>query len=96
MSDEPDDHVAWSEHQGDQMLTLAEVAELLRVPQATMRYWRHLGTGPRSFRIGRSVRYWRTEVWTWIDTQTNSGNTPATSQPSSMRPASRTPRGVRP
>ena len=41
---------------------MLEVADVVRVPVATLRYWRHLGTGPRTFRIGRSVRYWRTEV----------------------------------
>ncbi|HET7041790.1 MAG TPA: helix-turn-helix domain-containing protein, partial [Gemmatimonadales bacterium] len=52
-------------HAGDEMLTLKEVAALLRVPEATLRYWRHLGTGPRGFRLGRSVRYWRSEVALW-------------------------------
>lgn len=60
-------------HVGDEMLTLAEVAELLRVPVATLRYWRHLGSGPRSFRIGRFVRYWRSEVVAWLDRQTLQG-----------------------
>ena len=41
----------------DELLTMQEVANVVRVPVATLRYWRHLGTGPRSFRIGRSVRY---------------------------------------
>ena len=53
----------------DELLTLQEVANVVRVPVATLRYWRHLGTGPRSFRIGRSVRYWRTEVYMWLDSQ---------------------------
>lgn len=53
----------------DQLLTLQEVADVVRVPVATLRYWRHLGTGPRSFRIGRSVRYWRTEVFSWLESQ---------------------------
>jgi hypothetical protein len=39
----------------DQLLTIAEVAAIVRVPVATLRYWRHLGTGPRSFRVGRGV-----------------------------------------
>lgn len=56
-------------HAGDELLTLQEVADVVRVPVATLRYWRHLGTGPRSFRIGRSVRYWRTEVFLWLDSQ---------------------------
>ncbi len=55
----------------DELLTMAEVAAVVRVPLATLRYWRHLGTGPRSFRIGRSVRYWRTEVHAWLVQQSN-------------------------
>ena len=53
-------------HAGDELLTIAEVADVVRVPVATLRYWRHLGTGPRSFRIGRGVRYWRSEVSAWL------------------------------
>jgi predicted DNA-binding transcriptional regulator AlpA len=56
-------------HTDDELLTLQEVSDVVRVPVATLRYWRHLGTGPRSFRIGRSVRYWRTEVFLWLDSQ---------------------------
>ena len=33
----------------DTMLTLDEAAALVRAPVATLRYWRHMGTGPRSF-----------------------------------------------
>jgi hypothetical protein len=39
------------------LLTISEAAALLRAPVATLRYWRHLGTGPRSFRLGRRVLY---------------------------------------
>ena len=56
-------------HDNDELLTIQEVAAVVRVPVATLRYWRHLGTGPRSFRIGRSVRYWRTEVHAWLHQQ---------------------------
>ena len=57
---------------GEELFTLTDVAQLLRVPPATLRYWRHLGTGPRSFRIGRHVRYHRADVEAWIDTQRGS------------------------
>ena len=60
-----------STHVNDELLSLQEVADVVRVPVATLRYWRHLGTGPRSFRIGRSVRYWRTEVFLWLDSQSD-------------------------
>ena len=49
-----------------ELLTITEVADLLRVPVATLRYWRHRDTGPRSFRIGRHVRYRPEDVEEWI------------------------------
>ena len=52
-----------------ELLTITEAAELLRAPVATLRYWRHLGTGPRSFRLGRRVLYRSADVRGWIDAQ---------------------------
>ncbi|WP_218220243.1 AlpA family transcriptional regulator [Nesterenkonia sp. Act20] len=37
------------------------------IPEATWRYWRHMGTGPTSVRIGRRVFYRRQDVIDWID-----------------------------
>lgn len=54
----------------DTMLTLDEAAAMVRTPVATLRYWRHMGTGPRSFRVGRAVRYWRADVVAWLHEQT--------------------------
>ena len=56
-------------HADDELMTLKEVATLVRVPEATLRYWRHLRTGPCGFRIGRSVRYWRNDVVHWLEEQ---------------------------
>ena len=57
-------------HADDEMLSIEEAAAFLRVPVATMRYWRHLGaTGPFSFRVGRHVRYWRTDLILWLAEQ---------------------------
>src|SRR3954449_10814462 len=50
-----------------ELLTIAEAAALLRAPVATLRYWRHLGVGPRSFRLGRRVLYRRHDLHDWID-----------------------------
>ena len=50
-----------------QLITIEEVAEVLRMPVATLRYWRVLGTGPRGFIIGRRLRYWRQDVLDWLD-----------------------------
>jgi excisionase family DNA binding protein len=62
MPDHPADHQI-------ELLTITEAAELLRTPVATLRYWRHLGTGPRSFRLGRRVLYRRDDLHAWIDAQ---------------------------
>ena len=57
----------------DELLTMQEVADVVRVPVATLRYWRHLGTGPRSFRVGRGVRYWRHDILDWLHHQSDDG-----------------------
>jgi DNA-binding transcriptional MerR regulator len=58
-------------HEHDELMSITEVADTIRVPVATLRYWRHLGSGPQSFRIGRSVRYWRTDVLQWLEKQSS-------------------------
>ena len=62
-------------HANDELLTLPEVADLVRVLVATLRYWRHLGSGPQSFRIGRTVRYWRSDVLQWLELQSSRSKT---------------------
>lgn len=69
------DHTA--DHQPD-LLTIAEAAELLRAPVATLRYWRHLGTGPTSFRLGRRVLYRRDDLQAWVDARRDAGTPAAT------------------
>lgn len=49
------------------ILTLAEVAEMTRTSPATLRYWRSVGYGgPKSFKLGRRVLYRRADVEQWI------------------------------
>ena len=54
-------------------LTTAEVAELLRTPSETVRYWRHIGKGPRSFKIGRRVLYAVEDVEAFLDEARKAG-----------------------
>ncbi len=51
------------------LLTLAEAAEFLRTPVATLRYWRLLGIGPTGFRLGRRVVYTRADLISWLAEQ---------------------------
>ena len=48
-------------------LTTAEVGELLRAPVETVRYWRHIGKGPASFKLGRRVLYAIEDVEAFVD-----------------------------
>jgi excisionase family DNA binding protein len=56
------------------LLTITEAAALLRTPVATLRWWRHQGTGPASFRIGRRVFYRRRDLEAWIAAQRERDN----------------------
>jgi excisionase family DNA binding protein len=47
-------------------MTTAELAELVRAPDSTVRYWRHCGKGPKSFRLGKRVLYDVDEVRAWL------------------------------
>lgn len=44
-----------------------EVAELTRSSPETVRYWRHIGKGPRSFKVGRRVLYEAADVQAWLE-----------------------------
>ncbi len=47
-------------------MTTSEVAEMLRTSPESVRFWRHVGKGPRSFKIGRRVLYAREDVRAFI------------------------------
>jgi predicted DNA-binding transcriptional regulator AlpA len=52
----------------DEILLLEEVAEMTRLPRATLRFYRHRGAGgPPSFKLGSRVVYRRADVESWIE-----------------------------
>jgi DNA-binding transcriptional MerR regulator len=54
----------------DRLLTQAEVAEYVRRPIATVRYWRFRGNiGPKGANIAGRVMYREADVQRWIDEQ---------------------------
>ena len=53
----------------NELMTTAEVAQLVRAPESTVRYWRHVGAGPKGFRLGRRVVYAKSDVHEWIRQQ---------------------------
>ena len=71
------DHTPGPAHPAEptpQLLTITEAAQVLRAPVATLRYWRHLGTGPTSFRLGRRVLYRHDDLHAWIDSRRDQGS----------------------
>ncbi len=50
-------------------LTPAQLAELFQVPESTLQEWRYRGTGPKYAKVGKHVRYRRTEVDRWLAQQ---------------------------
>jgi excisionase family DNA binding protein len=53
----------------ERLLTVEELADYLGVPVATLYQWRHRREGPPGFRVGRYIRYRRTDLEAWIDRQ---------------------------
>lgn len=51
------------------LIGIDEVAEMVGVSTSTVRYWRQMGTGPASARIGRQVKYRKDDVEAWINAQ---------------------------
>lgn len=49
-----------------ELLTQQETAALLKVSVSTLKRWRTVGTGPRYLRVGRAVRYRRSDVEAWL------------------------------
>jgi excisionase family DNA binding protein len=57
------------ENMNDKLMTLTAVADYLGVPAATVYAWNSRGLGPTRYRVGKYVRYRRTDVDTWVDRQ---------------------------
>lgn len=55
--------------EGIKLRSTADVAEMTGIPEATWRYWRHIGYGPPSVKLGRRVYYREGDVLDWFDRQ---------------------------
>ncbi len=54
---------------GDELLSINDAANLSGHSIATYRWYRATGTGPKSWKCGRYVRYWRSDVVAWMSAQ---------------------------
>lgn len=50
----------------DKYLTTEEVAAITRSTPSTVRYWRHIGKGPRGIKRGKRVLYAESDVAAWL------------------------------
>lgn len=51
----------------DVLLTPEEVSELLHIPKKTLYQWSYSHTGPKTLKVGRHLRYRRSDVEAWLD-----------------------------
>jgi excisionase family DNA binding protein len=49
----------------------SELATMLDVPEQTVYGWNSKGTGPRFAKVGRHVRYRRSDVEAWLDSHSS-------------------------
>jgi DNA-binding transcriptional MerR regulator len=50
----------------ERYLTTEEVADIARTAPSTVRYWNHIGKGPRSIKRGRRRLYPQSAVEQWL------------------------------
>lgn len=55
------------------LATIQEVAEYLGLTVTALYIHRHRGTGPRSSKVGRYVKYRWADVEKWLDEQSRAG-----------------------
>lgn len=69
MPDNPGGDGLAAQTQAEPLMTPQDVATFLAMPEATLQTWRARGTGPRVFRVGKHVRYRRSDVEAWLEKQ---------------------------
>lgn len=55
------------EHISNDWQSPEEIADELGIPVGTVYQWRYKGTGPPGYKIGRHVRYRRSDVDAWLE-----------------------------
>lgn len=66
----------WQSLSDDDLLTLAEVAVIVKVPVNTLRWWRQRGDGPVFFKLGRHLVTTRGDLQRWIEEQRKLATSP--------------------
>lgn len=53
----------------ERLWSIEDLADYLAVPVSTIHRWRTYGHGPKSYKVGRHIRFRPTEVSAWLDEQ---------------------------
>ena len=53
----------------DRFFTPEKLSEELEIPTSTLAKWRLYGGGPRYVKMGKNIRYERSDVDQWVESQ---------------------------
>jgi predicted DNA-binding transcriptional regulator AlpA len=53
----------------ERLMRLPEIAEMTGIPVDTLRFYRQVGKGPKTFKLGRRVVAYESDVNAWIEAQ---------------------------
>lgn len=56
----------------DPLLTPEDLSAIVVIPLATIHQWSHRGGGPPALKIGRHLRYRRSDVDRWLESKRSS------------------------
>jgi len=65
----------------EQLMSTVQVAELLQIPVGTLHNWRYRRQGPKGFRVGRHIRFLKSDVESWLASQRESDRSSEVGQP---------------
>jgi excisionase family DNA binding protein len=57
---------SFEEHNGQELLTIGDLAKLLKISKSTVYSWRHQGRTPPALKVGRHVRFRYADVQRWL------------------------------
>lgn len=70
-------HIITFNNEGDHLLTVQDVAAVLRVSVSSLNKWRVAGCGPHFVRVGSRIRYRATDLAAYIARNTKTSTSAA-------------------
>lgn len=54
------------ERQGERIMTTREAAKYIGIGESSLAHWRMHGKGPRFYKLGVAVRYYKSDIDAWL------------------------------